>query len=219
MAAKTVDDKPDARTAPLKLSHQKLKALQPELYSSRSWQKFLNENGYRLSAPDNRSAFWKEYIESNLQRGECGAAVVVSESPLLVAAYAGEIDCVAMLRFADRLAAEYGLRSGSRLLAVNIYLEWNFFPPEDLKPGPRSTGKFRNFAPMIADFLIEDPSLAEEKKAVVSKAEWDRAESMAREYMELFPGRARDGRPLLCHLPAKTPVEKKKTKTEIDSKA
>src|SRR5262249_18012682 len=124
MAANTVNDTPDARSL---LSHQKLKAVQPELYSSRSWQKFLRENGYRLSSPDEDADHWKNYVAENLQRGVCEAAVVVSQSPLLIAAYAGELDCVALLSFSSQFATRYDLKIGSLLLAVDIFLEINFF--------------------------------------------------------------------------------------------
>ncbi len=210
MAAKTANDISTSKSPTLTLSHRKLKAIEPELYSSRSWQKFLRENGYRLAAPNEDADHWKSYVEENLRRGDGRAAVVVSTSPLLITAYAGELDCIAMLRFADQLVPKYDLSVGTQLLAVNVYLEWNFFLPEDLNPGPRETGKYRNFAPMIADFLTDDVNLVEEKKAEIAKAEWRRAEALGQEYLKRHGEKARDGRPLLCHLPAKEP-EKKRT--------
>jgi hypothetical protein len=198
MAARTVND-----TLTLTLSSQKLKALQPELYSSRSWQKFLRENGYRLSSPNEDSDHWKSYVEENLRRGDCRAAVVVSASPLLIAAYAAELDCVALLSFPPQFAAKYDLKAGARMLAVNIYLEWNFFRPEDLNPGPGQTGKYRNFAPLIAEFLTDDAEVIKDKKAGITKAEWERADALGKEYLKRNGEKARDGRPLLCHLPAK----------------
>jgi len=94
------------------------------------------------------------------------------------------------------------LKTGSRLLAVNIYLEWNFFLPEDLNPGPRQTGKYRNFAPLIADFLI-DEEIINVRKAEITEDGWRRAEALGTEYLKQNGEKARDGRPLLCHLPAK----------------
>ena len=209
MAAQTANDISTSKSPTLTLSQRKLKALEPELYSSRSWQKFLRENGYRLAAPNEDASHWKSYVEENLRRGDFRAAVVVSASPLLIATYASELDCIAMLRFTDQLVPKYDLSDGTQLLAVNLYLEWNFFLPEDLNPGPRQTGKYRNFAPMIADFLTDDANLVEEKKAGIAKAEWRRAEALGREYLKWHGERARDGRPLLCHLPAKEPEKKR----------
>ncbi len=220
MEAKTVNDTPGDQSQTLSLSQQKLKVLQPELYSPRSWQKFLRENGYRLSSPDEDAGYWKNYLEENLRRGDCQAAVVSSTSPLLIAAYAGELDCIAMLRFADQLAQRYDLKPGSRLLAVNIYFEWNFFPPEDLSPGPRQMGKYGNFAPLIAEFLTDGLSLLERAKAEISAAEWRHAETLGTEYLRQNGEKARDGRPLLCHLPAKSPARTKvKTKAETKTKS
>jgi hypothetical protein len=215
MAAKTVNDTSAFQLQTLALSHQKLKALEPELYSSRSWQKFLRENGYRLGSPNEDAGYWKNYVEENLRRGDPRAAVAVSTSPLLIAAYAGELDCIAMLRFADHFVQRYDLKVGSRLLAVNLHLEWNFFPPEDLNPGPRSTGKYGNFAPLIAEFLTDDLNPVEQIKAEIAQAEWQRAETLGNEYLKQNADRARDGRPLLCHLPAKAPARTKaKTKNK-----
>ncbi|MGE0129947.1 MAG: hypothetical protein AB7U82_17835 [Blastocatellales bacterium] len=210
MAARTGNDTPDAQSRTLTLSSQKLKALQPELYSSRSWQKFLRENGYRLSAPNENADHWKNYVVENLRRGDCRAAIVVSAAPLLIAAYSNELDCVALLRFSDQFAAKYDLKTRSRLLAVNIHLEWNFFLPEDLNPGPRQTGKYRNFAPLIAEFLTDGAEVVKDKKAEITKAEWERAEALGKEYLKQNGEKARDGRPLLCHLPAKAPAKTKR---------
>src|SRR5262245_22088005 len=99
MNASRVDDTQAVQSQTYALSHEKLKALQPELYSTRSWQKFLRENGYRLSSPNEDADHWKNYVAENLERGVCEPAVVASASPLLIAAYAGDLDCVAMLRF------------------------------------------------------------------------------------------------------------------------
>jgi hypothetical protein len=52
-------------------------------------------------------------------------------------------------------------------------------------------------------------NLIEEKKAEIAKAEWRRAEALGREYLKRHGEKARDGRPLLCHLPAKEPEQKR----------
>ncbi len=201
MASRTV--KAASTSALLTLSDEKLKAVEPELFSARSWNKFLRENGYRLGEPNETTEYWKDYIAEYLRCGDARAAVVVSAAPLLVAAYAGELDCVAMLRFDKKIARIHGLGAGSRLLAINTYLEWNFWLPEDLKLGPRDSGKYRNFAPLIAEFLSSDDAAIQQQKAAIDADEWNRAQDLGREYLDQFGEKARDGRPLLCHLPAK----------------
>ncbi len=187
----------------LALSPEKLRALQPELFAARSWTKFLRENGYRLGALNEDVEYWKRHFAEHLRTGALEPAVVVSAAPLLVAAYAGELDCVALLRFDAKFAQRHPLAAGARLLASNACLEWNFWLPEDLKPGPRASGKYRNFAPLIADFLAEDAALVERLKAEIPARLWKRTESLGREYLQTHGPKARDGRPLLCHLPAK----------------
>lgn len=190
-------------TAALALSLEKLRSLQPELFAPRSWTKFLRENGYRLGALNEDVEYWKRQFAEHLRAGVAEAAIVAAASPLMIAAYAGELDCIAMLRFEGRFAQRNPLNVGSRLLSVNNYLEWNFWLPEDLAPGPRASGKYRNFAPLIADFLVDDAGTVERLKAAIPERLWKRAESLGREYLLASGEKARDGRPLLCHLPAK----------------
>lgn len=193
----------NAHPATLTLSDAKLKALSPELFLARSWTKFLRENGYRLGSQNDDPSYWKGYIADYLRSGDPRAAVVVSAAPLLVAAYAAELDCVALLRFDKKIAKLYHLADGDHLLAVNTYLEWNFWLPEDLTPGSRASGKYRNVAPLIADFLAEDDERIAQLKAGVGPAEWSQAETLGKQYLSQYGEKARDGRPLLCHLPAK----------------
>lgn len=193
----------DATLPTLALSDEKLKLLQPELYAARSWNKFLRENGYRLGSRNESTEYWKAYIAEYLRCGDARAAVVLSTTPLLVAAYAGELDGVALLRFDKKIAQRYELTGGAQLLAIDTYLEWNFWLPEDLKLGPKDSGKYRNFAPLIAEFLSADAAAIQERKAPIGAFEWARAEILGREYLNQFGEKARDGRPLLCHLPAK----------------
>ncbi|MFN0087420.1 MAG: hypothetical protein ACKVX9_18670 [Blastocatellia bacterium] len=201
MAARTGNA--ELPTAALTLSTEKLRALQPELFVPRSWTKFLRENGYRLGALNEDVEYWKRQFADHLRAGVAEAAVVASASPLLIATFAGELDCVAMLRFDGKFAQRNPLSAGARLLSVNSYLEWNFWLPEDLTLGPRASGKYRNFAPLIADFLADDPETVERLKTEIPERIWKRTDMLGREYLAANGEKARDGRPLLCHLPAK----------------
>lgn len=136
------------------------------------------------------------YIREHLHYGDSRAAVVVSTSPLLVAAYTDELDCVAILRFPDHFCLNYSLRSGSRLLTVNTYKTPECSPSDkDLIPGPHMIPRWVGFNPIIADFLTDDQSRLATRKMEISEAEWQRAQEMGNEYVELRPGVWREGRP------------------------
>ena len=100
-------------------------------------------------------------IDKHLQFGDSRAAVVVSVSPLLVAAYSDERDCVVMLKFPEELVATYRLKPGSRLITVNTYMQGPKRPVADLIEGPLSRGNWHNVIPMIADFLSDDTGTIE----------------------------------------------------------
>lgn len=180
------------------LSESKLRRLQPEL--------FVTERGFfRWLLRRRRDPGVLEYCESlasHLQTGDSRAAVVVSVAPLVVAAYTDELDCVALLRFPERLVEEFGLRVGSRLLTVNMYTPASSEGrSNDLVPGPRDTKQYSNYMPLIAEFLVINLDRVEHRKEAIREDEWQRAEEMGKEML----GRGflpRDGRPLYCGKPS-----------------
>ena len=189
----TLDDTAGASSpAQVQLSHAKLRQLHPELYSP------LAKWIYRR-----RTAEWLHRITEHLFYGDSRAAVVVSTSPLIVAAYTDEIDCVALLRFDDSLASQYALEIGSRLVTANIYyyLEESGYE-SDLIPGPATTARYGNFVPLIADFLTNDVERLAERKAEISEDEWLRTETLGQTYLTENIALPRDGRPCWCYEPA-----------------
>jgi hypothetical protein len=98
----------------VRLSHDKLRRLHPSLYGLRGLVRATLEYNLRGVFGYSRLRL-REWV----YHGDSRAAVVVSDLPLIVAAYTDELDCVALLRFPD----EYGLRVGARLLTANTY-EW-----------------------------------------------------------------------------------------------
>ena len=174
------------------LSHVKLKKLQPDLYSFGSkwiWRRRRSE--------------WLTYFEEHLYYGDSRAAVVVSTSPLLIAAYTDEIDCIALLRFDDSFVSEYGLEIGSRLITVNRYYDIEDSGYEsDLVPGPANTGRYGNFMPFIADFLTDYVERLAERKAEISEDEWLRTETLGQKYLSEDFAQPRDGRPCWSQQPA-----------------
>lgn len=187
------------------LSDAKLSQFHPELYQQNITKGLLQI-----------FTFWKdsheEYIpvhpilnthyREHLLCGDSRAAMVISINPLLIAAYTDEFDCVAMLKFPDRLISEYSLKVYDRLLTVNLYTpEGNLV--EDLENGPASYCRYSNFTPFIAEFLSDSLSQIELRKAQILTSEWERTKYLAEKYISKNgKRRVRDGRPLYCEKPA-----------------
>ena len=197
--SQTLDDTSQA-TNPgrLRLSRAKLKALQPELFALFSWDQWDWTDG-RVR---NRRSLWLTRFEEHLWYGDTRAAVVLKTSPLLVAAYTDELDCVAVLHFNERLVSQYHLEIGSRLLSVNLYdyMEDGSYET-DLVPGPRTSGYFRNFTPLIADFLTDDTMRVAQRKTQINESEWRRTETLGQSYLSENYARPRDGRPFWSSMP------------------
>ena len=192
---KTLDDSTYA-TDPgqIRLSHNKLRVLRPDLYGLRGlWQSCLAY--FRLRWPQ------RTYVAEQLQCGDSRAAVVISTAPLLVAAYTDELDCIAMLRFPDEFVDHYHLQKGTRLLTVNCYGSLPDYDP-DLILGPKRIERWTGFHPVIADFLTDDVDRVEARKKQITEDEWQRTLDMGTEYARRFPKVARDGRPVYSATPA-----------------
>lgn len=202
MRTQTLDDNTWAsHPGGVKLSPSKLKVFHPELYSRFGWLWFLFSIPF-FDLQLKRRSFWLTHVEEHLFHGDSRAAVVVSTSPVLVAAYTDELDCIAMLRFDDRFADKYSLRVGSRLITVNTYHYLTDSYEPDLEPGPNSSGTYGNFSPFIADFLTREIDKLELCKAEIDEHEWQRTMELGAKYLADHPLRARDGRPLRCSFPA-----------------
>lgn len=168
------------------ISHEKLKALRPDLFPSPGIRGQLTN--WLFNNSDIRS------FEYHLQNGDTRAAVVVMLDPLLVAAYTDELDCVAILEFPDAFVEQYELSEGTRLLTVNRYRP-DAPLDDDLIPGPDHTKRYYGFVPIIADFLTDSRDQIEHHRRRIDEAEWKRALLMGREYLTSRPGTARDGSP------------------------
>jgi len=140
--------------------------------------------------------------EESIRFGDARAALVVSTSPLVVAAYTDELDCVVMLRFPDHLLRDHDLRAGTRLVAVFTYSQEEEMAP-DLDPGPANTGNWSNAAPLIGEFLSEDRERLAELHAAIGEEEWERCRTLAEDYRKRHGGRAREGSLLFSGSPAK----------------
>lgn len=136
---------------------------------------------------------FSDKLAEQLRFGDSRAAVVVSRSPLLVAAYTADIDCVAILKFPDEFVYKYRLSVGSRLLTVNTYGEDE--PHPDLIRGELADGPWTQLIPQIADFLTEDRRRLEIRKREIAESEWSRVFDLGSQYIASFPGIYRNGNP------------------------
>jgi hypothetical protein len=145
----------------------------------------------------------RKHVAEHLYYGDSRAAVVVSLTPIVVAAYTDELDCVVLLEFPDELTQEEQLSVGSRLLCANYYTPRTPAIPlvADLSDGPSSYRRHANFSPYIVEFLSDDTERIDQRKAEISEAEWRRAFTLGMEALTRG-ARPRDGRPLSCHAPA-----------------
>lgn len=136
----------------------------------------------------------RERLGEHLMMADARAAVVAATNPLLIAAYTDELDCVAMLKFPDSLALEYKLTPGMRLLTVNSYRD-GVFVATDLQPGPSKIDRWKNFHPVIAEFVAQDLKRVAKMHASIDEEEWARCAQMAIEYLQRPKLKVRQGSP------------------------
>jgi hypothetical protein len=185
------------RPGALDCDERLLLAIQPELATHASWQAYRSSNARSAYWEHQFRGWWITHFKEHLFHAALSPAVVVSRSPLVVAAYSPEHDASVLVRF-DRYATSMeGLRDGGRVLSVNMYAS---APARDVVQGPGSSGAFGNFIPMIADVFCQEASALAGARAQISEAEWRRAEACAAEAVArgLPP---RDGAPLSVSQP------------------
>jgi hypothetical protein len=134
----------------------------------------------------------RRYLTEHMLYGDSRAAVVVSQSPFLVAAYSDELDCVVLLRFPAELGRDRPI--GARLLTVNTYRRGRTYA-SDVVPGPQREERYVNFHPIIADFICADIGQVDRRKGEISEEEWARTFAQGNEYVAARPGLSRDGSP------------------------
>jgi hypothetical protein len=145
---------------------------------------------YAPAIADNPIAF--DGVNGHLLVGDCNAAVIVSLEPLVVAAYASDLDDVALLQFPSSLAA--GRKVGDQLLTVNTFMRGPDTAP-DLVRGPGATTHFWNFTPIIADFFAAEPEIVAQRKTELFANLWTIARERATAALARAAGRFRNGIP------------------------
>ncbi len=172
------------------LSLDKLRVLQPQLFEADP-----------SDEADRRRRQWIELIGEQLSDGDARAAVVIDAQQGIVAAYADELDGVALLKFDPLIARANQWQAGTRLLSVNTYTPRAQGLARDLVPGPKDSGHWGNFRPMIADLLTDDGARLAAAKAAIGEDEWTRALQRGRSALAAKASKPRDGRPLGCATP------------------
>lgn len=133
-------------------------------------------------------------VRSQLLLGDRSPAIVVSESPLYVAAYSEEQDGIVMLEFASDAVPEQLVKIGTNLVTLNFDYSTKFGSlARDLAPGPSSSRRWVNFLPLIGDFLSADHGRLRELRESIPGEWWKRLHAMAARYD--FGNGVRDGRP------------------------
>ncbi len=179
------------------LSHERLRKMCPEMYGPRAWLTLRSCGGLYIPP---RMLRWQ--VGLRLLAGDSRSALVAALDPLLVAAYTDELDCVALLEFPREMAQQYGLKRGQKLISINTYA-YGKVVASDLVEGPRTTGSFVDFCPLIADFLTDDRELLQARKREIEEEEWQRMAAQTRDRLaRLKECPARNGRPPYCMAPA-----------------
>jgi hypothetical protein len=181
----------------ISISDAKLRPLQPELYGWRSRWRKLPYFGQLIKA-----AILREVIGENMQFGDSRAALVIHSAPLVVAAYTDEQDAVVLLQFPAKLASDYRLEKGAKLLTVNTYFRGDRLA-HDIVLGSESTGRYANYYPIIAEIVSDDEDVIARRKRSITTSEWQRTERLARAALAKQQIYVRDGRPLFSHLPGR----------------
>jgi hypothetical protein len=181
------------------LSDDKFRLQFPELYHIKGGilGRLLGNKTYQyndLKAIKLYAADARQYAAGAIQKGDTRAAGVISLSPLRIAAYNDDLDCVVMLQFPQEFALIFDLKIGTQLLTVNTF-GFEEKVQGDLITGPLNSNVFQVVSPIIADFLVEDTALLADKKNDIDDEEWAKMFNMGRRMHRFFPSLHRDGRP------------------------
>ena len=168
------------------VSDAMLRRVRPDLYH---WLSRFHQTMYDLSGMYTR----RDLIKEHAWLGSIQPGMVVSAELGRVAAYSRELDCVVMLNYAPKFLADFGLGEGSRLLAITYY---SMEPKnDDLTFGPNRNAAWKDFLPIVVDFLTGDTDRLEEQKELIPETLWNRAWELGRKRLRTHPDLWRDGRP------------------------
>lgn len=152
----------------------------------------LSENILQKGRWDTRRPF----LIHLLINGDIQPAVVAALSPLTVAAYNEPMDCTVLLTFPDKLAEQYGLSVGDRLITANCYYKKGFAHHGvelDIFPGEHRIKFWMDVCPIVPLFFSDSAEEMKAAKAKISEESWTFAEARIRAHCEQFSMFTRDG--------------------------
>ncbi|WP_272862114.1 hypothetical protein [Aureisphaera galaxeae] len=135
-----------------------------------------------------------ERIAEHIKFGDSQGAIVVSASPLLIAAYNGDIDCVVMLKFEEKIQKKYAFKVKDRLICVNTFGETPKLQ-SDLIPGVNNTNTWTLVHPIIADLVSSNTMALTKRKNEIGDDGYEYIWKLANEYLNLKKGVHRNGKP------------------------
>ena len=139
-----------------------------------------------------RSDMCIDYVARALCYGDTQPALVVSVSPLTIAAYSDEMDGVLMLRFPDEFVDKFNLYPGMRLTTSNVYFRGEGFPA-DIMIGEDFCHQYTDFLPIVQLFLGKNNEKIKAKAELFGEDIWSRVEEKAAQYTRKHPDLFRDG--------------------------
>lgn len=134
-------------------------------------------------------------IRTILSDGNMNPALVVSESPLIVAHYVNLFDAVVLQYFPEELGVKNGWVKGTKLISTQFYDGPNWWKKAntDIDIGPYYGTDFKAVCPVVADLYTDNTERLERKKKEIPQDLWYRTANLAFEYMNNHPGMARNG--------------------------
>lgn len=170
------------------LSIEKLKLLSPSIFTLKF--KLL---GYILKILRGYTII--NSLEERVFYGDSQPAIVISTTPLIIAAYSEDIDCVVLIKFPDKFTEMYNLYPKSKLISINTYLQGNEFQ-KDLSPGDNCHYTWVGYTPIIGEFITNNLDILEEKKSNISEDLWEYVYKLGLEYSVKYPNTYRNYDPL-----------------------
>lgn len=170
----------------VELNVDKLKFLNPEIFTP--FQKVR----YKLRRWGLASHI--EMIAEHINFGDSQGAIVVKTSPLLIAAYNEDIDCIVMLRFEQKIQDKFNFKTKDKLICVNTFGSSPNLQ-SDLIPGENNLGMWTEVYPIIADLISDSKIELERRKNEVGDNGYDYIWKLGNEYLVKKSGVYRNGKP------------------------